>query len=213
MKMGKESQLPWLCIGDFNEISSIWEKQGGAEVSSSRIEKFQAMISDCALMDLEFKGNAFTWSNNQSREANIRERIDRALANVEWRRLFPCAQVLHEVVLGSDHCPLVLNLNLPLKRIPKLFKFESRWTTYQDCENIIKAAWGRAGAGSQMFRLVQNLKLCRKALLDWSKKAFGNSKRKLESLKTQLSFIQAQDPDMDLVLQQRKSKVRLKFYS
>ncbi|KAH7838717.1 hypothetical protein Vadar_030280 [Vaccinium darrowii] len=70
VKMGRESQMPWLCIGDFNEISSIWEKQEGAEVSSNRIEKFQALISDCALMDLEFKGNPYTWSNNQSGDTN-----------------------------------------------------------------------------------------------------------------------------------------------
>lgn len=54
-------------------------------------------------MDLGFKGNAFTWSNNQICKANIRERIDRAMATVDWWQMFPYAQVFHEVVLGSDH--------------------------------------------------------------------------------------------------------------
>lgn len=119
VKMGKESQLSWLCVGDYSEIGSVWEKQGGAVCSSSRIENFQNVISNCALMDLEFKGNVFTWSNNQVGEANIRERINTAMANVEWRQRFPKAQVFHDIVLGSDHCPLILNLNIPLKKVPK----------------------------------------------------------------------------------------------
>lgn len=64
IRMAKESQLPWLCIGDYNEIGSIWEKQGGVGCSSSWIESFQQTISECALIDLEFKGDAFTWTNN-----------------------------------------------------------------------------------------------------------------------------------------------------
>lgn len=94
-------------------------------------------MSDCALMDLEFKGNAFTWTNNQMEEANICERIDRAMANVEWRQHFPKAQVFQQVVLGYDHCPLILNCALPLKRVPKLFKFESMWCTHPSYEGVI----------------------------------------------------------------------------
>ncbi|KAG5556475.1 hypothetical protein RHGRI_006921 [Rhododendron griersonianum] len=85
---------PWLCIGDFNEVSSSKEKFGGLPVSSSRLEAFNGLISDCSLLDLEFKGLNYTWSNNREGPANIRERIDRALANADWRVMFPYAQNL-----------------------------------------------------------------------------------------------------------------------
>ncbi|KAG5523350.1 hypothetical protein RHGRI_035240 [Rhododendron griersonianum] len=91
-----ENQFPWLCVGDFNEVGSIWEKQGGNACIRSRIEKFQQFLSDCEFMDLEFKGSAYTWTNNQGGTGNIRERLDRAVATVEWRDLFPYAQVFHE---------------------------------------------------------------------------------------------------------------------
>lgn len=104
---------------DFNEISSTWEKKGGLGCSSSCIEGFQKTISDCALIDLEFKGNSFTWTITRKAEANIRERLDRAMANVEWRRKFPKAQVFHDVIFGSDHCPLIIDLCVPLKKIPR----------------------------------------------------------------------------------------------
>ncbi|KAG5539097.1 hypothetical protein RHGRI_019600 [Rhododendron griersonianum] len=82
-RLACENDYPWFCMGDFNEIGSIWEKQGGGECSRSRIELFQSVLSECALMDLEFKGPAYTWSNNQGVGFNIRERLDKALATVE----------------------------------------------------------------------------------------------------------------------------------
>lgn len=44
-------------------------------------------------MDLEFKGNPFTWSNNQANSLNIKERLDRAMATVEWRQQFSQANL------------------------------------------------------------------------------------------------------------------------
>ncbi|KAH7852749.1 hypothetical protein Vadar_028837 [Vaccinium darrowii] len=158
--MAKECQLPSLCIGDFNEISSVWEKQGGTVVNSKRIANFQSIILECALTDLEFKGNAFTWTNNQSGDANIRERIDKAMANVAWRKKFPKAQVFHDVILGSDHCSLILNLRVSLKRIPKLFKFKAMWFTHPSCKDIIHSSWNEHTLWSRMFKLTQKLKTC-----------------------------------------------------
>lgn len=64
-QMAHENSYPWLCIGDLNEISCLEEKLGGAECCMSQLQAFMELLSDCALMDLEFKGPPFTWSNNQ----------------------------------------------------------------------------------------------------------------------------------------------------
>ncbi|KAG5555977.1 hypothetical protein RHGRI_006568 [Rhododendron griersonianum] len=45
-----------------------------------------------------------------------------------------------------------------------------------------------------MFRLAQKLRNCRQSLKEWSAKEFGNNKRKLEALKSQLAVIQADCP-------------------
>lgn len=96
-----------MCIGDFNEVSFIWEKQGGREVSSNRMECFNNFISNSGLIDLEFKGINYTWTNKRVGKDNLRERIDKALANTDWRLKFPMAQVFHEPIVGSDHAPFV----------------------------------------------------------------------------------------------------------
>ncbi|KAH7857565.1 hypothetical protein Vadar_014063 [Vaccinium darrowii] len=74
-KIHEENKYPWICVEDFNEVGFIWEKQGGNECNRARIEQFQQMLSDCDFMDLEFKGQAYTWSNNQGGANNIRDAL------------------------------------------------------------------------------------------------------------------------------------------
>ncbi|CAL5415861.1 unnamed protein product [Camellia sinensis] len=176
----------------FNEIGLLEEKFGGAECRMSQLQSFQALLSDCALMDLEFNGLPFTWSNNQRGDANIRERLDRAVASVDWRALFPCAQVFHELLVGSDHCPVVLNCCVPLKRVPRLFKFETMWLTSSDCVEVIRSKWAVTQAGSPMFQLVKKLQCCEDGLRRWSKEHFGNNSLNITLIKSKLLSLQSQ---------------------
>ncbi|KAF7151487.1 hypothetical protein RHSIM_Rhsim02G0110700 [Rhododendron simsii] len=84
----------------------------------SRIEEFQQLLSDCELMDLEFKGPLYTWTNNQGGGANIRERLDGAVANVDWRILYPYAQVFHDLLLGLGQVEtsVTRSMNISLTR-------------------------------------------------------------------------------------------------
>ncbi|KAF7127011.1 hypothetical protein RHSIM_Rhsim11G0149500 [Rhododendron simsii] len=189
-RISEETKFPWLCVGDFNEVGSIWEKQGGNGCSRSRIEQFQQLMSDCELTDLEFKGQGYTWTNNQRGENNIRERLDRAMANVDWRVLFPYAQVFHDLILGSDHAPLIVYACVPPKKVPYRFKFESMWTTSEECGEVIRGAWNSIQNGTVQFGLTQKLAKCRGALKIWSKKSFGNNLERIKALKTQLGSIQ-----------------------
>ncbi|KAH7858745.1 hypothetical protein Vadar_027524 [Vaccinium darrowii] len=90
--LGSNFGGPWLCIGDFIEVGSIWEKQGGHAINSSRVERFNNFVSDSGLTNLEFKGIHYTWSNKREGDDNVRERIDKALANTDWRLKFLYAQ-------------------------------------------------------------------------------------------------------------------------
>ncbi|KAH7843546.1 hypothetical protein Vadar_018002 [Vaccinium darrowii] len=189
--IAKENGYPWLCVGDLNDCGSQAEKQGGNPCSRGRIEQFHSLMSDCEFMDLEFKGPNYTWSNNQGGDDNIRIRLDRALADVPWRNLFPLAQVTHELKIGSDHCPLVVNCRVPLRKVPFIYKFESMWTTHPECRQVIEKGWEFQTRGSDMFRMVQKLKNCKEELIVWSKRAVGHNKLRLKALQDNLKSIQA----------------------
>lgn len=140
------------------------------------------MMTECEFMDLEFKGPNYTWSNNQKGSNNIRIRLDRAMANVDWHNLFPLAQVVHELRVASNHCPVVIHSRIPLNRVPYSFKFESKWTTHPECKELITKEWEVHQRGSDMFSLVQKLKRCKEALVKWSKVVFGKDKMRLKQL-------------------------------
>ena len=63
--MAMSSDTPWIVVGDFNVIGTLDEKEGGSTSSISKVEEMQTLISDCCLMELNFSGPKFTWSNNR----------------------------------------------------------------------------------------------------------------------------------------------------
>ncbi|KAH6783287.1 hypothetical protein C2S52_008246 [Perilla frutescens var. hirtella] len=76
--------LAWVCMGDFNEILYLHEKEGGLPRDHLKMLAFHNAISACNLEDLGFNGYRFTWTNGQSGTDNIQERLDRCLANQKW---------------------------------------------------------------------------------------------------------------------------------
>ena len=77
-------QLPWLCLGDFNEILSMHEKAGGLVRPQQQMDGFRNIVNFCDFSDLGYCGNDFTWCNMQDDENRIQLRLDRALATHEW---------------------------------------------------------------------------------------------------------------------------------
>lgn len=52
-------------------------------------------MDNCALIELGFSGPKFTWNNKRVGAANIKERLDRAVANSSWINRFNKVQVTH----------------------------------------------------------------------------------------------------------------------
>lgn len=52
--------LPWLCMGEFNEITSVNEKMGGAIRPKAQMAGFQDAILDCGFLKVPYSGSVFT---------------------------------------------------------------------------------------------------------------------------------------------------------
>lgn len=64
LKMLNDScSLPWLCVGDFNEILHANEQIGGARRSERQMEGFCDTVSVCGFNDLGYIGLPYTWDN------------------------------------------------------------------------------------------------------------------------------------------------------
>ncbi|KAK9018505.1 hypothetical protein V6N11_001478 [Hibiscus sabdariffa] len=132
----------WCVIGDLNIVANQEEKLGGALIDQNSTKWYLDFLDNTNLLEIPMKGVSFTWSNKRSEEDVILEKLDRALATVEWSTFFDRAIVLVEVAIASDHCPLVLCTDGLNRRGKREFKFESKWLSKEDCDNIVKEGWG-----------------------------------------------------------------------
>lgn len=99
---------PWLCIGDFNAILHFAEKLSHWPPSYKHMDEFKEVLKQCSLSDLGFLSYPYTWNNKRPGTANTKERLDRAIATVEWRTKFPNSTVTHLSSHASDHLPIIL---------------------------------------------------------------------------------------------------------
>ncbi|KAF7842244.1 RNA-directed DNA polymerase [Senna tora] len=85
------------------------------------------------------KNLGFTWNRG-----SVAIRLDRALANAKWRKLFPEASVLHVPCYKSDHFPLLLRTRdnvLTSNRKNRPFCFMASWLLHDEFPNLVKDSW------------------------------------------------------------------------
>ncbi|KAK4284257.1 hypothetical protein QN277_001112 [Acacia crassicarpa] len=174
--------VPWLALGDFNDLLSQSEKEGGNPRALRKILNFQSLLSDCSLIDLEFKGSKYTWCNKRG-GALVRERIDRALGNIEFRNEFEHAVVFHVDLVGLDHHALVVDCCHSEDKAPRTFKFEANWVQHVDFLKVVDSGWREVAVSNvnSLLDLIQRLDVCRKRLMEWSRREFPNFRKLLIS--------------------------------
>jgi endonuclease/exonuclease/phosphatase family metal-dependent hydrolase len=102
------SPLPWLCVGDYNEVLHREEHMGVSERSNAQIQAFRETVDMCELLDLGFTGTAWTFEKKVSGGSYYRVRLDRALATASWSLRYPMAVVQHLTAAASDHSPIMV---------------------------------------------------------------------------------------------------------
>ena len=56
---------PWMILGDFNAIMSQADKHNGEPVSGYETSDFFHCCTDLGLIDVNYSGSHFTWSNGR----------------------------------------------------------------------------------------------------------------------------------------------------
>jgi exonuclease III len=166
-------QLPWLCMGDFNEILTEEERTGEVPGMYGKMQDFNEVVNRCGLIDMGFRGVPFTWDNRRGGEDFVQKRLDRALATASWLEWFSLSSVSHVLCSHSDHVPIMVQLDVSSsyhrpKRRPR--KFEEKWALYPECEMIVQEVWAEVTVqGSPMYIVCEKIKRCRDRLFNWYK--------------------------------------------
>ncbi|GAV70297.1 hypothetical protein CFOL_v3_13795 [Cephalotus follicularis] len=133
------------------------------------------------MVDLGFVGPKFSWSNLQSLSRLIMERLDRALANTNWKVLFPNNMVSNLSRMSSNHCPILMDTNSKDSPPPRRFRFESMWLSHSNFQTVVSSSWGPFNDSP-----VQAIQACANALSSWNRNVFGNLFKKKRHIQTRI---------------------------
>lgn len=79
--------LPWLVIGDFNEIFHP-TKRKDCHFLQARAFSFSNVLDFCDLVDVHTMGDEFTWHRTCNGSKHMAKRLDRVVGNLLWRLNF-----------------------------------------------------------------------------------------------------------------------------
>ena len=171
--------LPWCIIGDLNELANPSEKRGGKRYPPSRFARLNNFMNRLNAVSVPATGYPFTWKKRVQSHL-IYERLDRAIIRNDWVNLYPDTIITHGAFSCSNHCPIILSVNTPIRRRKKLpFRFQNYWCQYKQLDPIVGKQWQTQVQGTKMFKLSQKLKSTKQQIKVWARTFLGNNQQKL----------------------------------
>ncbi|XP_073353800.1 uncharacterized protein [Aegilops tauschii subsp. strangulata] len=184
-------KLPWILLGDLNEIQYLHEKDGGNPRPIQYMQAFQQVIEDCEMHDLGFIGDKFTWHRGR-----IKERLDRGLVNDTWSVLFPHAALQNMEYNHSDHRPLVVDTEYYAQTVPVVNdvharRFEARWLREKSFNDTVLEAWSRVEADPGLTSIYGKLNKMHAEFHDWDQRVMKKPKKRLRKAQRDLENVMA----------------------
>ncbi|MBA0753339.1 hypothetical protein Gogos_021872, partial [Gossypium gossypioides] len=200
-RLNQDQNMPWVVMGDFNEITDSFEKKGGRLRSNGQMREFRRVFKDCCLKDLGFIGRWFTWEQGRFASTNIKERLDRGVASLNWLNLFPGYHLEHLSHSFSDHCPLLLDTLSAVGNCQssygKIFRFEAKWCLDSSFEGMVKRWWEEESGG-----ILNKFEKMGQYMMKWSTVNRTKEKRNRLNLEDRLMDLYNQDPENNIILVQ-----------
>jgi hypothetical protein len=185
------SRLPWVCLGDFNEVLHRHEHVGVQERSQAQIAGFHDTVDVCGLQDWGYQGTSWTYEKKVAGVSYYRVRLDRALTTSDWCSRFPQAVVQHLTAASTDHCPILLKWgenSRPVRRREedKIFRYELMWESHADFKPTLSHAWNQLGKASTLEEFQDKISSVTSSLRTWGSNTFGSVLKESRSLRAKL---------------------------
>ncbi|XP_074304103.1 uncharacterized protein LOC141638656 [Silene latifolia] len=158
------SSLPWVMIGDFNQILFEHEKKGGAPREQALMDEFREAVDECELLDVGF-----------SDVPTI------TLHHLEFDKSD------HMPIKLAMFSPIKSFKG-------KRFRFEDMWVTSEGCEEVVRESWVHSGALGSGQDALYKLGACSRKLSEWSKIQFGDLRKQIEETRKRMHFLDSCPP-------------------
>ncbi|KAK5775805.1 hypothetical protein PVK06_043747 [Gossypium arboreum] len=141
-RLGQEQIFPLVVLGDFNKIAHSFEKKGSRLRAERQMDDFRTVLDECDFNDLGYIGKWFTWERGRFLSTNIRERLDRGVATLNWVNLCPSYQLDNLNDFFSDHYLILLDTvgkQMDFSYYEESsFRFEAKWCLNGSFEDEIR---------------------------------------------------------------------------
>ncbi|GJT68519.1 putative RNA-directed DNA polymerase [Tanacetum coccineum] len=173
-------QAIWVLFGDFNSVRNSSERAGCIFVANEA-HSFNNFIASAGLFEFQLGGRRFTRFN---KEGSKMSKLDRFLVTHNFLDQWPSASVTALARTISDHCPILLKVELP-DFGPKPFRIFNHWLGHSEFNDLIEYTWGaRPFRGSADIILKNKIKHLKMAIKSWSiNKTAENKFRKSDLLR------------------------------
>ncbi|XP_048494362.1 uncharacterized protein LOC125494693 [Beta vulgaris subsp. vulgaris] len=164
---------PWIILGDFNCVMSN-EERIGARVRQQDMEDLRRCMAQCGMQDLTSTGNLFTWNNKQEGDCRVYSKLDRAMVNDDWYRMFPTSAA-HFMPKGLfDHSPIVVNVYPARENNRRPFKYFTMWSLASSFSQLIQEGWNQDVQGTPMYKVVKKIKEVKLRLKKLNQEGFSD---------------------------------------
>lgn len=177
---------PWFITGDFNDLLSQNEKDGGPQRPEGSFTDMRLFFAEGDLFDLPHSGDFLSW-RGQRGEHFVRGRLDRSAANTSWVERFPTARSVYLAYEGSDHKPLITVVEPGKKKQPGLFRYDRRLKDNAEVAQLINTVWTEAIG----MAVTERIKLIRGVISRWNKEHQANSRMQIDTKRHELDEAQS----------------------
>jgi len=91
------------------------------------------------------------------------------MVNDKWLETMPQTTITHLPSVGSDHCPLLLEMNMRQDQVTKYFKFLNYWTENPNFFATVQTCWKREFSSNSMWSLHNKMMMLTNTLRTWSR--------------------------------------------
>ncbi|XP_058008494.1 uncharacterized protein LOC131182962 [Hevea brasiliensis] len=177
-ELASQYSYPWVCCGDFNAILTQDEKRGGNFYPTYLVQDFRDAVLQAGLSDVNMNGYKYTWDNARDDDDWVEAKLDRFLANDDWKRRFilvVVAKLLRKsgLILPGSVLEKLQFCSVRLgewgDNLRKLYKQE-----IDDCKRVMSLLRGKRDAHSrESFRMAKSkfLDLLRRKESYWRQRA------------------------------------------
>lgn len=185
------SDKPWLILGDFNQALDPTDASSGGSRVTRGMEEFRSCLLNSNISDLPFRGQHYTWWNNQEQNP-LAKKIDRVLVNVNWLLSFPLSYGTFGSMEFSDHCPSCVNIGNQVGGKNKPFRLSNFLMFHAEFLETIRATWERlAYHGTAMFTLSKKLKYLKGTIRSFNREHYSGLEKRVAQAALHLKACQS----------------------